>query len=162
MKEMKKSYFAGLLIVVLLLSLGIALPMAQAQSAAGPNVVVTPAAAAIDKKSKVTIMGSGFKPGQEISILFQDEYGALSVIKEAKANSRGSWATVWTLGRYTRRGIIKDGIYAIMAADNEYNVLASAPVGFIKQTGSKKKWPDWAKAAKIKAKKSGKRKKKKK
>jgi hypothetical protein len=127
--------------------------MAQAQSVADPNVVVIPGAAAIDKKSKVTIMGSGFQPGQEISILFQDQYGALSVIKEAKANSRGSWATVWTLGRYTRRGIIKDGVYAIMAADNEYNVLASAPVGFVKPTGDKKKWPDWAKAAKIRTKK---------
>ncbi len=162
MKKMKKSYFVGLWIVILLLSMGIALPMAQAQSAAGPNVVVSPGAAAIDKKSKVTIMGSGFQPGQEISILFQDQYGALSVIKEAKANSRGSWATVWTLGRYTRRGIIKDGVYAIMAADNEYNVLASAPVGFIKQTGSKKKWPDWAKAAKIKVKRAKKKKKQKK
>jgi len=149
---MKKRCFAGVLILSFLLGMGYTVNMAQAADnpAIGPTVVVSPGAAPIDKNAKFVIMGSGFKAGQEISVLFQDDYGAFNEVKEVKVNKRGNWATVWTLGRYTRGGIIKDGIYAIMAADRAYNILASTPVGFVKATNPPKKWPKWAKPAGIK------------
>lgn len=152
MKESRKNYLAGLWVSILVLSVGFGPGIVQAEGP-GPTVAVSPSVAPIDKKANIIIMGSGFEPDQEISILFQDAYGALSVVKEVKANTRGSWASVWTLGRHTRRGIIKNGVYSIMAADSEYNVLATAPVGFVKPTGDPKKWPKWATAAKIKPRK---------
>jgi hypothetical protein len=153
MKKGKERCFACFLTFVFVLGVCCGVALAQMNAPVGPTLMVNPVAAPIDRKAKVVIMGSGFEPGQEISVLFEDNYGALSVLAEVKANERGSWATAWTLGRYTRRGIIEDGVYAIMAADQDYNTLASCPVGFVKATGDPEKWPKWGKAAGIKAKK---------
>jgi hypothetical protein len=160
MKKTKQRYLAGLLVLAFIMSVGCATSTSQTKAVEeqamaptpGPKVVVSPVAAPIDKKASIVIMGSGFQPGQEIAVLFEDNYGALGVLDEVKANERGSWATVWKLGRYTRRGIIKEGAFAIMAADMDYNVLASCPVGFVNVKKDPKEWPDWAKAAGVRAK----------
>lgn len=161
MNKMEKKYFAGLMMLIFISVTGCAAGTAQTgpaptpamAPAPGPRVMVSPGVAPLDKKTQIIIMGSGFEPEQEVFVVFEDEYGCMAEIKEAKANTRGSWATVWTLGRYTRRGIIKNGVYAIMAMDKELNLLSTAPVAFIKPTDDPEKWPDWAKAAKIKPKK---------
>jgi hypothetical protein len=158
MKKGKTRCFAGLLALVFVLGVCLTAAMAQPAGGSGPSLVASPAAVAIDRKAQIVVMGSGFEPGQEISVLFEDNYGALGVLDEVKANERGSWAMVWTLGRYTRRGIIKEGAFAIMAADSDYNVLASCPVGFVDAKKDPKEWPDWAKAAGVKPAKKKKKK----
>lgn len=153
MNKMEKRCFAGLMVLVFILV------MAQTGFAAGPSVLVSPGVAPIAAETQVVIMGSGFKPDQEVIVIFEDEYGALAELKQAKANERGSWATVWTLGRYTRRGIIKDGVYAIMAVDKDFNLITSAPVAFVDAYKDPKGWPEWAAAAGIKKMKKKKKKK---
>ena len=153
MNRMEKRYFAGLMVLVFMLV------MAQTSLAAGPSVMVSPGVAPIMSDTQVVIMGSGFNPDQEVIVIFEDTYGALAEISQAKANERGSWATVWTLGRYTRRGIIKDGVYALMAVDKDFNLITSAPVAFVDATADPKKWPKWAAAAGIKKMKKKKKKK---
>jgi hypothetical protein len=161
MKITKQKYLAGLFVLAFIMSLGCATSTSQTKAVEepetaptpGPKVVVSPVAAAIDKNSSMVIMGSGFEPGEEIAVLFEDNYGALCVLDEVKANERGSWATVWKLGRYTRRGIIKEGAFAIVAADMDYNALASCPVGFVNVKKDPKEWPKWAEPAGVKAKK---------
>ena len=89
----------------------------------------------MSKKSKVVIMGSGFKPGQEVNILFVTPDGLQSDIGYAlkptpKADKTGSWASTWSAGRYVGRKLIKGGAYKILAADADYNPIAHTPVFF--------------------------------
>jgi len=89
----------------------------------------------MSKKSKVVIMGSGFKPGQEVRILFTSPDGLQSDIGYAlkptpKADKTGSWATTWSAGRYVGRKLIKGGAYKILATDEDYNPIAHTPVFF--------------------------------
>jgi hypothetical protein len=89
----------------------------------------------MSKKAKITIMGAGFKPGQEIRLLFTDVGGVEADIGYALkpkpvANESGTWITTWSCGRYISKKLIKQGTYSIAAIDSEYNFLAHAPVGF--------------------------------
>ncbi|MFC1814762.1 hypothetical protein ACFL0M_02240 [Thermodesulfobacteriota bacterium] len=89
----------------------------------------------MSKDSKVVIMGSGFKPGQEVRILFTSPDGLQSDIGYAlkptpKADKTGSWATTWNAGRYVSKKLIKGGAYKILAADEDYNPIAHTPVFF--------------------------------
>ena len=89
----------------------------------------------MSKKSKVVIMGSGFKPGQEVRILFTTPDGLQSDIGYAlkptpKADKTGSWATTWNAGRYVGRKMIKGGAYKILVTDEDYNPIAHTPVFF--------------------------------
>ncbi|MFH1768737.1 MAG: hypothetical protein ABH858_06230 [Candidatus Omnitrophota bacterium] len=68
----------------------------------------------MSKKSAVVIMGSGFKPGQEIRILFATPDGLQSDVGYAlkpapKADNTGSWATTWDAGEYVGKKLIKGG-----------------------------------------------------
>ncbi len=106
----------------------------------------------MSKKSKVVIMGSGFKPGQEVRILFTTPDGLQSDIGYAlkpipKADKTGSWATTWSAGRYVGRKLIKGGAYKILATDADYNPIAHTPVFF---QAAKKKGKGKAKAKKKK------------
>ena len=116
----------------------------------GPVVVMgTPAVKMAGKKTApVVIMGTGFKPKQEIRILFSTQDGLQSDIgyalkPEPKPNKSGTWGTSWSAGRYVRRKLIKPkgGAYTITAADSDYNPLASTVVTFIapKKKSKKKK-----------------------
>jgi hypothetical protein len=98
----------------------------------------------MDKKATITIMGTGFKPGQAVSLLFIDVNGVQSDIGYAlkpqpKANKIGAWVTTWSCGRYISKKLIKEGAYAITVADSEYNILAHTPVAFYKAKKKKKK-----------------------
>jgi hypothetical protein len=104
---------------------------------AAPNVKM-------GSKAKITIVGTGFKPGQEVSLLFTTMDGVQADIGYALkpkpvANKLGAWATTWSCGRYIKKKLIKEGAYAITVADSEYNILAHAPVAFYKAKKAKKK-----------------------
>lgn len=112
----------------------------------GPVVVVsTPLVNMAGKKTAgVVIGGTGFKPNQEIHILFTAQNGVQSDIgayikPELKVDKSGTWGTTWNAGRYVRRKLIKGGTYTLTVTDSEYKPLAMAPVGFIKNKKAKKK-----------------------
>jgi hypothetical protein len=109
----------------------------------GPVLMVATAENKVSSKAKVIIMGCGFKPKQEVHILFTTLDGVLSDIDDALkpkpvANEIGTWVTTWTLGGYSK--IIKEeGAYTITAADSDYNFLAQVPVAFYVEKKEKKK-----------------------
>ncbi|MBW1613045.1 MAG: hypothetical protein JRJ57_03540 [Deltaproteobacteria bacterium] len=98
----------------------------------------------LDNKAKVTIVGTGFKPGQQVSLLFTSADGVQADIGYAlkpapKANKIGSWVTTWSCGRFIKKKLIKKGAYTITVTDSDYNVITHTPVAFYKAKKSKKK-----------------------
>ena len=114
----------------------------------GPVVTLgTPLVKMAGKKTAgVVIMGTGFKPGQEVRILFHSPDGLQSDIgyllkPEPKADKTGSWVTTWSSGRYVSRKLIdpKGGAFKIMATDAEYNPITHTAVFFQAPKKKKKK-----------------------
>ena len=98
----------------------------------------------LDNKAKVTIVGTGFKPGQEVSLLFATADGVqtdigYSLKPAPKANKIGSWVTTWSCGRFIKKKLITKGAYAITVTDSDYNVITHAPVAFYAEKKAKKK-----------------------
>ncbi|MFB0508398.1 MAG: hypothetical protein ACETWT_16870, partial [Thermodesulfobacteriota bacterium] len=109
----------------------------------GPTVMVATLMVKMDKKAKMSIVGTGFKPGQELSLLITTIDGVQSDIGHALkpspvANETGAWVTTWSCGPYIAKKLIKEGAYTLMVTDSEYNVLAHAPVAFYKAEEKKK------------------------
>ncbi len=148
---MKGTFFKSFAVLALSLVLPFGSAYAGPAAAPRPTITVSSPVMVLDKNAKLIIMGSGYRPGQEVVILFHDALGVLTNVPETVvANDRGSWATVWDMKDYVSKKIIADGVYAIMAADAKYNVFASTPVAFIDASKDPKDQPDWAKAADIK------------
>jgi hypothetical protein len=112
----------------------------------GPMVTMGTPLVKMSKKSQVVIMGTGFKPGQEINVLFVSPDGLQSDIGYAlkptpKPDKTGSWTTTWSAGRYVARKLInpKGGAYKIIVTDNEYNPIAHSAVFFQPEKKKKKK-----------------------
>lgn len=89
----------------------------------------------------VIIMGTGFKPDQEIHILFVTPNGIQSDIGYAlkpppKPDKTGSWATTWNADRYVKRKLIapEGGSYKIVVANGEYIPISHTTVFFQAQT----------------------------
>jgi hypothetical protein len=105
MKSVKRSLIlVGVSGVVLVFTLVFAL-----QAAAGPKVIIEPSSVLkLSSKTKVTIMGSGFEPGQEVRLLITQSDGSRTDIgdgldPEPVANEDGVWATAWTVGRCSHK-----------------------------------------------------------
>ena len=87
-------------------------------------------------KTKAWIYGSGFVPGTDVSILVVDSNGVISDITSAAsnfplvANDDGAFATKWTLGRFTRKGVGGEKMISLWVVDQDFNNLASAPIAF--------------------------------
>ena len=84
----------------------------------GPVLSVATPVVKMSKKSEVVIMGTGFKPGQELFILFTTVDGYPSDIGYAlkpapKADQTGSFVTTWSAGRYVSKKFITGGAYKI-------------------------------------------------
>ena len=148
MKSVKRSLSVlGVSGLVVLFSLVFAM-----QAAAGSTVIIEPSTVLKQhKNTKVTIMGSGFKPGQEVRLIITQSDGSISDIgdgldPEPVANKDGVWATAWKLGRNAHRRIAKPGVYVLKACDNDYNVLATVPFGYYNTKKPYKEWPSWAQA----------------
>ena len=92
----------------------------------------------MSKKSEVIIMGTGFKPGQELFVLFTAPDGSQSDVgyalkPEPKADATGSFACTWKAGRYVSKGLITGGAYKIEVTDTDFNPIARGVVFFVKE-----------------------------
>ena len=110
----------------------------------GPTLAAATPMVKMSKKSEVVIMGTGFKPGQELFVLFTTADGYPSDIGYAlkpapKADKTGSFATTWKAGRYVSKGFITGGAYKIEVTDTDFNPLAHRVVFFAKEKKDKKK-----------------------
>ena len=88
---------------------GLAVP-----SEPGPTVMAGTPVVKMSKKSTVVIMGTGFKPGQEVRILLSTWDGVRADIgyalkPEPVANKVGAWVTTFSRGRFGRKQLIKGG-----------------------------------------------------
>ena len=105
--------------------------------AEGPKVeVISPVK--MDKKATTTIKGQGFKPGQEVNLLFTAKDGIESDIGYAldpapKADQSGNWSTTWKCGRFIDKKLVLEGkSYKIAVTDVDYNPIAQTFVSFSK------------------------------
>ena len=149
---MKRYYNFAVLLGVLVLAVVCFVAFTVPAAAEGPTVVMDPSPVLkLDKKTKVTIMGSGFEPGQEIRLVVTQSDGSLSDIAdglepEPKANEFGVWATAWTVGSFSHKRIAKPGAQVLQVCDPEYNVIATVPFGYYDAKKPYKDWPAWAQA----------------
>jgi hypothetical protein len=115
-----------------------------------PTVVIQPShVLRLDKSTKVAIMGSGFKPGEEIHLLITQSDGSISditseLVPEPKANEFGVWGTAWTVGDYSSSSVAEAGLYILKACDANYEVLTTVPFGYYDTKKPYKDWPSWA------------------
>ena len=93
--------------------------------------------------TKVWFYGSGFTPGTNAVILISDSSGVLTDITipaEAArdgggsvyplvANDDGAWATMWTIGRFSRAGVGGEGLFSVLVLDDAtFSTLATTPL----------------------------------
>ncbi|MFX1554608.1 MAG: hypothetical protein ACFFBV_11835 [Promethearchaeota archaeon] len=100
-----------------------------------PTVVMDTPNVELSKKAQVVIRGTGFKPGQEVVLVFTAIDGVKSDIDYALkpkpiADQTGAWTTTWSCGRYIGKKLIKEGEYTITATDKEYNFITDTTVRF--------------------------------
>lgn len=110
----------------------------------GPTLIVATPMVKMSKKAEVVFIGTGFKPGQELYILFTTVDGYPSDIGYAlkpapKADETGSFASTWSAGRYVSKGFITGGAYKVEITDTDFNTLAQSVVFFAKEKKEKKK-----------------------
>ena len=112
----------------------------------GPTVMVGTPVVKMSKKATAVIMGTGFKPGQEVRILLTTWDGVRSDVgyalkPEPVANELGAWVTTWSCGRFIAKKLVKEGAYTLTVTDAEYNPIAHAPIAFAaaKKKDDKKK-----------------------
>ena len=132
-----------LLAITSLMGLSLLVTPAPAGDLAATVMVANPYVK-MDGKAQVTIMGTGFKPGQKVSLLFTTIDGVRVNISyklkpRPEANKIGSWVTTWSCGRFIKKKLITRGAYTITVTDSDYNVITHAPVAFYAEKKAKKK-----------------------
>ena len=101
-----------------------------------PIVSVTPMVK-MEKDAEVFIMGAGFKPNQELAVIFTDVKGATADLeayldpKPVVTNAKGEFSTVWKCGRYISKKLIKPGVTVIRITDTDYTLLAHDSIAFM-------------------------------
>lgn len=103
----------------------------------GPVLALGTPLVKYEKKVSVVIMGSGFKPGEELSMLIVDDSGLQTDIGYAlkpipKADATGTWATTWNAGDFVSKKVFKPGPCKITVTDADYNPIAHTVVFFQK------------------------------
>lgn len=106
------------------------------QGKSDAKLIVDTPTVTMSKKATVGLSGQGFKPGEEVVILFTAVDGVVSDIgfaldPQPVADEAGAWTTTWKCGRFISKKLIKEGTYTLKAAAADYNILAEATVAFI-------------------------------
>ncbi|MFC1893462.1 hypothetical protein ACFLYR_05480 [Chloroflexota bacterium] len=125
---------------------------ATSPGSASPTLVLSQSVVPLDAKSQIVIMGSGYEPGQEVTLLAHlsggrapwatvSDIGVYLDPSPVVANEFGVWATAWTISRFSR--LAGTGVYLLEVVDEEYNILASAPFGFVNMKEPQEEWPAW-------------------
>lgn len=103
-----------------------------------PPLVVAQPMVEMVKDAEVYIQGLGFKPDQELAILFTDASGATADLEAyldpapVVTNAKGEFSTTWKCGRYISKKLIKPGVTTIRVTDSDYTLLAHDSIAFLK------------------------------
>lgn len=106
-----------------------------------PKVTVSPSPVPYERKTKVTISGSGFAPNQELELLIP--IGGVpsdisAMVKPApKTDAKGAFSTVWVLDNEIRGKLLEPTKYTLEISNTKGDVLATAP--FVLEKVEKKK-----------------------
>lgn len=91
---------------------------------------ISPDPAEFKKGVKVTIMGEGFKPKQEVGlwVMLGGVLSDVSFLTKPKpvADEQGKFKSVWQLKREFRRNLLLPGSHTIEARDKDGKTLAKA------------------------------------
>ena len=99
-----------------------------------PRLVVSPMPIPYQRKTRVTIAGSGFEPKQEVSL--QIELGGVPsdisfmIRPQPVANEFGAFSSEWLLDGEIRTKLLSPTAYTLRAEDENGSVLAHAPFVF--------------------------------
>lgn len=108
-----------------------------------PKLVVLPLPIPYQRKTAVTIAGSGFEPKQEVSLHI--ELGGVPseisfmVKPRPVANEFGAFSTEWILDNEIRTKLLSPTAYTLRAEDENGSVLAHAPFVFAAEKKEAKK-----------------------
>ena len=116
---------------------GVNLPGVDEGVAAEPGPVVAVGTPLV-KRGDITgivIMGTGFRPAQEIRLLFTTVDGQQSDIgyalkPEPKPDKTGSWFTTWDASSFVKEKLVTGGAYKLCVADGDYRIITHTPVFF--------------------------------
>lgn len=106
-----------------------------------PKVMVSPSPVPYERKTKVTISGSGFAPNQELELLIP--IGGIpsdisSMVKPApKTDAHGAFSSVWVLDNEIRGKLLEPTQYTLEISNSKGDVLAKTP--FVLEKVEKKK-----------------------
>jgi hypothetical protein len=100
-----------------------------------PVVVAKPSPIPLNKKGTLTLTGTGFKPGQKLTALFQAKDGVTSDIgyalkPEPVTDETGSWSTVWSYGRFVSKKLIQKGTYTLTVTDASLKTITTIKLEF--------------------------------
>ncbi len=109
-------------------------------TAPGYSVIISPTPADFQRKSTVTISGSGFKPKQQLGLRLIMG-GVLSDISSAVkpapvANEYGAFSSAWLLDGEIGAKLLGVTTYTVFVVDEDGKTLATAPLAF--REGTKK------------------------
>ena len=132
----------GLFAVVLVLGgavLGVTNVQSQNDRTSIPSVAVYPAVAQLHASTAVVLLGSGFEPGEEVTVLLGDTLGVLTDLGSSSgflnpavvADESGNFASKFQVGRMERVSSEQAWSITVMDADAT-EVLATAPMAFLR------------------------------
>ena len=135
----------GLLALILVVSgviFGVSTVRSEEQRSSVPAVAVFPAVAELHSSTALVLLGSGFEPGEEISLLLGDSLGVLTDLGASSAlldppavpDESGNFATKFQVGRLER--VSAEQAWSIIILDAEGSaVLTTAPFAFCDPQG---------------------------
>lgn len=141
----------GLLIVGIIFSgvvMGVNFAQAESERSSVPSVTVYPAVAELHAKTALVLLGSGFEPGEELTLLMGDTLGVLMDLgasagfldPPAVADESGNFVSKFQVGRIER--ISAEQAWGIIVMDGAASeVLATAPMAFCDPQGRARRAP---------------------
>jgi hypothetical protein len=113
------------------------LPWDKECLAAGPQPMMMAATPVIKSSeiSNVILMGTGFKPGEDIYLHIVTMDGQQADITYAlkptpKADKTGTWSTTWNAKDYVQTKLVTDGAYKITVTDIDLRLMTHTLIFF--------------------------------
>ena len=148
---MRKLKYVLVFVLVLVLGLIYVVPAIAGESSAieekvTPVLTVWPPIVKLSGETQVTILGSGFEPGQELAFVIPAPDGGATNVnrglfpvtkydEEPIVDQRGNFAFVLDFGYIRLERVVAEGIWELTVTDSNYNPIAVAPIGIADPDG---------------------------
>ncbi len=105
------------------------------RSVLAPTLTVATPVATLSKGLSVTLLGAGYKPDEDIVVLFTDAEGMQTNINSAlepapKPGKSGCWSSTWTVDDFVKAKVVTAGVFTLTVTDKGYKPLAQAAIAF--------------------------------